>query len=326
MPQTIRIATFNMENLEDGPKAKPPLDVRAALMQPQLLRLNADLLCVQEINSPSALNTLIAGTPYAPYQQFATTNDPARNHGVPQNVVLLSRFPITQGEQVLHQFIKGPVYQIQTAIPPATAPQAMTWTRSILHAQVTLPGNRPLHVVSMHLKSKLPSNIPGQKESVPGSKFGRWKSASAYAEGAFISSMLRMGQALEARQLVDSIFNADPNGLVVVCGDFNAETSEVPVEALRGDVENTDNPVLATRVLVPCEQSVPESARYSLFHHGKGIMIDHILVSRALLAFYRGTEIHNEVLHDESSAFATDVKFPESDHAPVVATFELPDA
>jgi exonuclease III len=57
---------------------------------------------------------------------------------------------------------------------------------------------------------------------------------------------------------------------------------------------------------------------------GKGMMIDHLLLSRSLLPYYRGTEIHNEVLHDESSAFATDEKYPESDHAPVIAIFELP--
>ena len=49
------------------------------------------------------------------------------------------------------------------------------------------------------------------------------------------------------------------------------------------------------------------------------------MVSRSLLASYKGAEIHNEVLHDESVAFATDKKFPESDHAPVIAEFELLD-
>jgi exonuclease III len=52
-------------------------------------------------------------------------------------------------------------------------------------------------------------------------------------------------------------------------------------------------------------------------------MLDHLLVSRSLLASYRTTEIHNELLHDESAAFATDEKFPESDHAPVVAEFVI---
>ncbi|MGW0391098.1 hypothetical protein ACWDYJ_09385 [Streptomyces sp. NPDC003042] len=48
-----------------------------------------------------------------------------------------------------------------------------------------------------------------------------------------------------------------------------------------------------------------------------------MLVTRDLLAHYRGSEIHSEILHDDSLAFATDSKFPESDHAPVVATFDF---
>ena len=32
----------------------------------------------------------------------------------------------------------------------------------------------------------------------------------------------------------------------------------------------------------------------------------------------------NELLHDESIANANDVKFPESDHAPVIAEFAFP--
>jgi hypothetical protein len=33
-------------------------------------------------------------------------------------------------------------------------------------------------------------------------------------------------------------------------------------------------------------------------------MLDHLLVTRNLLAYYRGSEIHNEIRHDESAAFA----------------------
>jgi exonuclease III len=46
-----------------------------------------------------------------------------------------------------------------------------------------------------------------------------------------------------------------------------------------------------------------------------------MLINRNLLAYHRGSEIHNEILHDESAAFAIERKYPESDHAPVVATF-----
>lgn len=124
---------------------------------------------------------------------------------------------------------------------------------------------------------------------------------------------------------IDTLFDADENALVVVCGDFNTDQDDVPLAAIRGDVENTGNGQLAGRVLIPCERTIPESSRFSLLHQGRGTMLEHLLISRSLLAFYKGTEIHNELLHDESVAFAGDVKFPESDHAPVVAEFEVPD-
>jgi hypothetical protein len=38
-----------------------------------------------------------------------------------------------------------------------------------------------------------------------------------------------------------------------------------------------------------------------------------------LLAYWQTSSAHNEILHDESVAFAADTTFPESDHAPVVA-------
>jgi predicted extracellular nuclease len=137
--------------------------------------------------------------------------------------------------------------------------------------------------------------------------------------------MRRVGQALETRMLIDSLFDVDEDALIVVCGDFNADLDEVAVETIRGDVEDTGNDTLAKRVIVPCERTIPEPSRFSLLHHGKGEMIDHLLISRSLLAHYKGSESHNDLLHDESIAFGTDVKFPESDHAPVVAEVELPD-
>ena len=127
--------------------------------------------------------------------------------------------------------------------------------------------------------------------------------------------MKRMAQALEVRRLVDQILDADLAARIVVAGDFNAAPNEVPVLAIRGNVEDTGNGDLATRVLVPIENTIPEPARYTLFHQGRGDMLDHMLVTRNLLAAYRGSEIHNEVLHDESVAFGTDRKlyFPAAD-------------
>lgn len=331
MTERLRVATFNLENLDDKLGQKPSFEARAALMRPQLVRLDADVLCLQEIHAQEAANgdgrelaalrKLLEGTPYEDYEIASTTGE----DGAPlpqRNLVILSHPKIVERNQYLHHFSPPPLYQLVTADPPADKPEEMRAERPLLHARIELGGDRMLDVVNVHLKSKLPTTIPGQK--LPAPREFAWKSASGWAEGFFVSSMRRVGQALETRMLVDDLFNDDQNALIAVCGDFNADTDDVPLQAIRGDVESTENMDLSHQVLVPCEKSIPEPARYSYLYHGKGQMIDHVLVSRSLLEFYRGSEIHNELLHDENVAFATDEKYPESDHALVVAHFELP--
>ena len=328
MPLKIRIATFNLENLDDKPGAKPTLDERIALMRPQLLRANADIFCLQEVNGQEqvgqprqllALDKLLTGTPYSIYHRISTlTVGPNPQVYDERNLVILSRFPIL--ERIQHKPEGLPLYKRLTAIPPDTQAKEIAWERPLLYARLQLDATTQLHVFNLHLKSKIPTDIPGQKLD----NF-TWKTSSGWAEGSFLSSMKRVGQAIQLRRIVDSLFDVTPNALLTICGDFNATADEVPMEAIRGDVENTNNPALANRVLVPCERTIPEASRYSLFHRGQGEMLDHILASRSLLSFYRGAEIHNEILHDESIAFAEDKIYPESDHAPVITVFEFPD-
>ncbi|MDH5739748.1 MAG: hypothetical protein OEY77_05425, partial [Nitrospira sp.] len=187
------------------------------------------------------------------------------------------------------------------------------------YTQIDMGSGGTLHLINVHLKSKLASTIPGQKID----NF-TWRTVSAWAEGSFISSMKRVGQALQIRLLIDSIFDAHGlSSLIAIAGDFNATADEVSLKAICGPVEETGNPAHAPRVMIPCENNIPDSSRYSLLHLGKGQMLDHILASRQLLRYFRGAEIHNEALPDESGAFRQDTKFPESDHAPVVAEFDM---
>ncbi|MBN2476368.1 MAG: endonuclease/exonuclease/phosphatase family protein [Pirellulales bacterium] len=330
MSTTFRIATFNVENLDDP--SVPPLAERIAVMRPQLERLRPDVLCLQEVHGQEqpgqprrllALEQLLTGTQIAGYYQESTQT---LNH--PQvydkrNLVILSRFPIVDRKQIKHEYVSAPAYKKVTADPEEAAADEVTWERPILYVKTTLPDGSVLHVINLHLKSKIPSKIPGQGGQQ--SDNYAWKSVPGWAEGYFLSSLKRVGQALEARVLIDSVFDEAEDAQIAVCGDFNADLDAVPVKAIRGDVEETANGALATRVLVPCEHTIPEPSRFSLYHHGKGQMLDHLLVSRSLLSSYRGSEIHNELLHDESIAFARDTQFPESDHAPVVAEFVKPD-
>jgi endonuclease/exonuclease/phosphatase family metal-dependent hydrolase len=320
----LRLATFNLENLDDG--NNPSLAERAQIMRPQLQRVDADVLCLQEVHAQGAagartlvaLDTLLAGTAYATFHR-ATTTTTAGDLYDARNLIVLSRFPIV-GTQVLRDSMgPRPSYQMVTADPPDTSATPLEWERPMLYTQIDVAPGRVLHVINVHLKSKLASTIPGQKINNY-----TWKSVSAWAEGSFISTMKRVGQALQARMLIDSIF--DQHGLdamIAIAGDFNADAEEVSVRAICGPVEETGNPAHAPRLMIPCENNIPDSARYSLYHLGRGYMLDHIIASRPLVRFFSGAEIHNEALPDESGAFRMDVQFPESDHAPVVANFEV---
>jgi predicted extracellular nuclease len=77
---------------------------------------------------------------------------------------------------------------------------------------------------------------------------------------------------------------------------------------------------------VALERSLPTSQRYSVMHHGAPQMLDHVLVSRSLMAHYRGAEIHNEALEDELVGYHGIERSPDSFHAPMVVDFDLPQA
>ncbi|QID18255.1 endonuclease [Nitrogeniibacter mangrovi] len=327
----MRIASFNVENLDtDEDDKNPMLALRVPVLRGAFVRLDADLLCLQEVHGqeladhtgdrPSraliALDTVLAGTPAAGFHRACTLTS-----GVPyneRNLVVLSRYPIVSASQYRNHFIDHLLYRKVTAIPAETDARDVRWERPILHVQVDHPHFGLIHVINLHLKSRLSSNIEGQRAGYA------WHSAAGWAEGYFLSSMKRVGQALETRMLIDHLFDLEPEARILVCGDFNSEPGEVPVEAICGRVENTGNPALRERVLISCSRSVAASIRFSHLHEGHGNLLDHLLMSQAMLPYLHRVQIHNEDLHDESLPFTSDRKYPESDHAPFLAEFTEP--
>lgn len=220
MPIKLRIAAYNLENLDDKPGKRPTLDERIAVMRPQLVRLNADILCLQEINGQEepghprrllALERLLASTPYAGYHKVSTMTAEGTQVYDERNLVILSRYEITEHHQYKHDYAPAPSYQKVTAQPEEHEAKEVTWERPVLHAKLELDEDRVLQVINLHLKSKRPSNIPGQRVD----RY-TWKTASGWAEGFFLSSMKRVGQALETRMLIDRLFDEDEDALIVV--------------------------------------------------------------------------------------------------------------
>jgi endonuclease/exonuclease/phosphatase family metal-dependent hydrolase len=325
----LRIATFNLETLDDRPDANPSFAERVAVLRPLLERIDADVLCLQEVNAQevakreprrfAALEALLETTPYAAYHR-AGSSSPGGGPADVHNLVTLSRWPIAEQRQIRNELVRAPLYRLVTAIPAAEDVTEVTWDRPLLYTAVSLPNGRRLHVLNLHLRAPLAAFVPGQKLAP-----FVWKTTGGWAEGFYLATMKRTGQALEARLFVDRLFDADPDALVAVAGDLNAEARETPVRAIYGDPEDTGNEVLAERALSPIEVAVPAERRFSVLHHGLKLMLDHLMVSPRLKRAHRAIDILNEALPDEYLAWIKGVQIAGSFHAPVIAEFELPD-
>lgn len=325
----LRLATFNLENLDQRKGSEAGLALRIAMLRPQLMRLRADILCLQEVNGQpaptgrrlglEALDSLLEETPYAAFHRIVTLSHTRGGVRDRHNLVTLSRFPIVDHQQVRHDLVPPPLYRLVTAVP-AGDPSPIEWDRAFLRATIAIPGaGRPLHVFNVHLRAPRAAFVPGQKADPR-----CWRSVPGWAEGFFLAAVKRAGQALEVRLAVDRLLDQDRGALVIVCGDFNADMHQIPVRIIRGDEEDLGNGTLAPRILVPLERSVSADRRFSVLHYGRPEMVDHVLISQPLLAWYRGTEIHNEPLGDEVATPAATRGAPESFHAPVVAEFAMP--
>jgi endonuclease/exonuclease/phosphatase family metal-dependent hydrolase len=322
----MRIASFNLESLDTPPKASMPLEDRIKILRPQLERLNADILCLQEVNGQHvrgrkarvlyALEELLKGTPYESFDQFSTSN--LNGDGVldVHNLVIVSRYPFERQQEILHDHVAPFHFQSTMAVPAEPEAQLVKWDRPILSADIKLANGPRLTVLNVHLRAPLAAVIEGQKVAP-----FVWKTIGGWAEGFCIASMKRAGQALEIRLHLEKILNADPDRLIAVCGDFNADLHETPLRTIIGAEEDTGSGKLAARALVSLDRSLPNESRYTVLHHGRPQMLDHILVSRSFLAYFKSIEIHNETIDDELVGYAKVDRPPDSYHAPVVAEF-----
>lgn len=326
----IRIATFNLENLDDRPEA--PLVDRLAVLRPQLARLDADVLCLQEVNASrepgskqrtlKALDLLLKDTRYEDYHRAVTHQTGGQGPRDVHNLVVVSRLAVRSVAQYHNDLV--PVIEVPLAPDvsgDANANPALTrvrWDRPLLHTTLELEDGRSLEIINLHLRAPSGSFIEGQKSGP-----FTWKSVPGWAEAFYLSSLKRSGQALEVRLLIDRLFEVNAEALIMVCGDFNAEDFETPLRIIMASDEDTGNGELAARSLVALERGIPADRAFSVLHHGRPQLLDHMLVSRALAGAFRTIEIHNEALGDETVAYGRINHPPESFHAPLVASFSM---
>lgn len=330
MPLSVRIATFNVEDFGERTDEGADFAARAAALVPLLRRLEADVLCLQEVNAQhrsgephrvlSALDRMLENTPYAGFHRAAMASSggdyPADKH----NIVVLSRWPIGTSAQIRHDLLPPVSYRAATARPATGATQDLTFERPFVYAGIDLPNGRVLHVVNLHLKAPLAVPVPGQKQGP-----WVWKSVPGWAEGFLLASIKRASQAVEVRMYIDRLFEREAGAFVAVCGDFNADAHEVPVRIIQADVDDTGNPSLAAHALASLDGRLPAERRFTVLHGGRRVMLDHILVSPALASACREFDALNSDLIDEAPEQGPVARPAGSFHAPLVAAFHLPD-
>jgi endonuclease/exonuclease/phosphatase family metal-dependent hydrolase len=325
----MRIATFNVDSLDHEPHAAVPLEERLPILRPQLERLRADVLCLQEVNGQHrtrhaprellALDRLLEGTRYEKYQRAVSVARSGAGVADVHNLVTLSRWPVVRSQSIRNSLVPPLMYRSLTAVPARTEAEEVAFERPILLTEIDAGDGRSVMVINVHFRAPTAAPVPGQKESAH-----VWKSVAGWAEGYAIAAWKRTAQALETRLAVDGLLDTDENRIVVVAGDFNSEDHETPLKIIVGSQEDTGNGLLAHRSLVVLDRALSADRRFSVVHHGRPLMLDHILASRAALAYFRSLEVHNETLADELITYGKVRQEPGSPHAPLVAEFEFP--
>lgn len=320
----MRIATFNLESFGDDGFDEAALAPRIERLRPVVETLAADVLCLQEVNAQraggkaprrfAALDALLSGTAYEGFHRASSVGE-GGTASDKHNLVIVSRFPVRAARVIRNDFVAPPAWRPRTAT--GTMPAEIAFDRPILQATLDMPDGRPLHVFNLHLRAPIAAPVPGQKLSAV-----QWKSVAGWAEGYYLAAMKRVGQALELRQAIDAVFDEDPQARILAAGDFNAVTVESALRIVLADAEDTGNRGLAYRSMAQVETRLPARERYTVLHHGRPHMLDHILASRQMMERLQRVSVLNEGLADEMDDAGTQAELG-SFHAPLVADFSL---
>lgn len=333
----MRVATWNLENLfapvpsggmpggvpesapQSGPTTPEAYHAKLAALADTIASLDPDVMAVQEVGPGPVLEDLaavIGGTWYT------DTADPDERE---IRVGLLSRHPLREVVQV-------------RAFPPGLGPVQVDdhgqtlgeLGRPALKATITADG-RDVHVVSVHLKSKLLSLPDGRFSTSDEDERARYavyalhrRAAEAAGVRAYATALLDQATAETSAEAT----TAPASPAVVIAGDFNDDPAAATTQILCGPPGSEIGTVGFSRPDAGDRQRlwnlaalIPEDDRYSRVYRGRHELIDHIFVSAALVHDVTTVDAGpgaSPSITDDPDARRNE---PGSDHRPVHATF-----
>jgi endonuclease/exonuclease/phosphatase family metal-dependent hydrolase len=311
----VVVATWNLENLfrpggEAGPTSAEAYEAKLTALAAVIEQLGPDVLAVQEVGDPEALDDLAQRLPGDWHTQSSAFPD---SRGI--RVGFLSRLAL-DGVEEAREFPE-PVAPVQVEDDGATIAEM---GRGALRVRVTA-GGRAVDLLTCHLKSKL--------LSFPGGRFTP-RDEGERARYAGYALQRRAAEAVTVRAFADRLLeNQGRERAVVVLGDLNDEPEAATTQVLLGPPGSAiatagfDRPDRGDDArLWNLAPLISAERRFSRVFRGRGELIDHILVSHALVN--RVTEVDAGARPPSITEDPTTRRDePESDHAPVVAHFAL---
>lgn len=312
----VRVGTWNVENLfrpgsDAGPSSDHAYDAKLTALADVIVALRPDVLAVQEVGEPEALEDLARRLGSGWSHALA---DPD-GRGI--RVGFLSRLGIDKVEQVAD--FPQELRPIQVDDTDTTMDRM---GRPALRVRVETSGHT-LDLVSCHWKSKL-LTFPGgfsPRDEDERARFGVYALNRRAAEAATVrtyASGLLEGQG--------------DSRAVVVMGDLNDEVQAATTQILLGPPGSEIGTPGYGRPdqgdgwrLWNLAPHLPERERFTRVYRGRPEMIDHILVSRALVEVVGPGDVTTGKVDVPSITDAPQVRRDDrgSDHRPVVAELHL---
>jgi endonuclease/exonuclease/phosphatase family metal-dependent hydrolase len=284
------VGTWNVENLfrpggEFGPDDERIYQEKIRGLAETITQAEADVVAVEEVGDPAALDDVRAQLG----DDWRAVTSRIFDSGHPIRVGFLSRLSL----EIIIDTAEFPdlVRPVQTGDNGDTVHQM---GRGALAARVRDDTGQELVIVACHLKSKLlsfPPDRAGKTRFTPHDEGER-------ARVADYALSRRAAEAATVRALADTLLAGQgKTRQVIVAGDLNDEPGAATTQILLGPpgselgTEGEKHPDKgdASRLwnLAP---HLPEGEQYSRDYRGRHELIDHLMVSHALLN--RANEVH----------------------------------
>jgi endonuclease/exonuclease/phosphatase family metal-dependent hydrolase len=314
---TVKVMTWNLENLfrngaTFGPKTEAVYDAKLDGLARVITEQTPDALAVQEVGDPKALDDLESRLHGAWHRHVSTHAD---KRGI--RVAWLSRRTIADPEDFVT--FPMPLAPVQSddkgGVQPAMGRGAVAIT-------ITSDAGQAVRMVTAHLKSKL--------LTFPGARFNP-SDENERARYAAYALYRRAAEAATLRTWATDVLGGSQPLPVVLCGDLNDTVQAATTQLLLGPPGSE----IDTRGFKIPDQGdaqrlwnlaplMPPGRNYSRINQGRAELIDHILVSNALVKTVDVASVGAvlaEPLPSVTPEPTARLNEPSSDHAPVVASF-----